>query len=112
MVVPDELGRGLEHFNSALFRRLIADSHTNPYSQFANLFTETDKSCEVRINADSFSLTKILMELMRCRRTLMPLGHFLFDFRSFLSHFYAMKIALTFSKCRLSLRMSIRNFCR
>ena len=76
MVVPDELGRELEHFNSALFQRFIADSHTNPYSQFANLFTETDKSNTVCKNADSFSLTKILMELMRCRRTLMPLGQF------------------------------------
>ena len=76
MIVLDELGRELEHFNSALFRRFIADSHTNPYSQFANLFTETDKSNKVCKNADSFSLTKILMELMRCRRTLMPLGQF------------------------------------
>ena len=76
MVVPDELGRELEHFNSALFRGFIADSHTNPYSQLANLFTETDKSGKVCKNADSFSLTKILMKLMRCRRTLMPLGQF------------------------------------
>ena len=64
MVVFDELGREPEHFNWALFRRFIADSHTNPYSQFANLFTETDKSCKVCKNADSTILTKILMELM------------------------------------------------
>ena len=78
VVVPDELGRELEHFNSALFRRFTADSHTNPYSQFANLFTETDKSCKVRINVDSFSVTKIQMELIQIRRTLMPLGQSLF----------------------------------
>ena len=77
VVVPDELGREVEHFNSALFRRHIADSHTNPYCQFANLFTETNKSWKVRINVDSFSLTKILMELVGCRRTLMPVGQFL-----------------------------------
>ena len=35
-----------------------------------------------------------------------------FDFRSFLSHFAVMKITLIFSKCRLSLCMSIRNFWR
>ena len=117
VVVPDELGRKLEHFNWTLFRRLIADSHTNPYSQFANLFTETDKSCKVRINVDSFSVTKIQMELIQSRQTLMPLGQslfffFFFDFRSFLSHFSVMKIGLIFSKCRLSLRISIRNFWR
>ena len=42
----------------------------------------------------------------------MPLGHFFFDFRSFLTHFSVMKIALIFSQCRLSLRISIRNFWR
>ena len=50
----------------------------------------------------------------------MPLGqffvvvvfvvNFFFDFRSFLSHFFVMKNALTFSKCRLSLRLPTRNF--
>ena len=53
------------------------------------------------------------MELIRCRRTLMPLGQFFFfDFRSFLTHLSVMKIALILSKCRLSLRMSIPNFWR
>ena len=37
---------------------------------------------------------------------------FFFDFRSFLSHFSVMKIGLIFSKCRLSQRISTRNFWR
>ena len=68
VVVPNELGRELEHFNWALFRRFIADNHTNPLqSIYKSLYlkTETDKTCKVRINADSFSLTKILMKLMQ-----------------------------------------------
>ena len=88
VVVPDEFGRELEHFNWALFRRFITDSHTYPLQSTCKsvyLKTERDKTCKVRINADSFSLTKILMELMRSRRTLTPLGQFFFDFRSFLS---------------------------
>ena len=116
VVVPDELGRELEHFNWALFRRFTADSHTNPLqSIYKSLYlkTETDKTCKVHINSNSFSLTKILMKLMHSKWPLMPLEQFFsFDFRSFLSHFSAMKIALIFSKCRLSLRMSIRNFWR
>ena len=58
VVVPDELGRELEHFNWALFRRFIADSHTNTLQLiYKSLYlkTETDKTCKVRINADSFS---------------------------------------------------------
>ena len=39
VVVPDELGRELEHFNWALFRRFITDIHTNPLQSLANLFT-------------------------------------------------------------------------
>ena len=63
-VVPDELGRELEHFNWALFRHFIADGHTNPLQSIYKsiyLKTETNKTCKVCINADSFSLTKILM---------------------------------------------------
>ena len=70
VVVPDELGRELEHFNWALFRRFIADSHTNPLQLiYKSLYlkTETDKTCKVRINANSFSLTKILMKLMQSK---------------------------------------------
>ena len=101
-----------------LFRRFIADSHTNPLHSICKsvyLKTETDKTCKVRLNADSFSLTKILMDLMQSTQPLMPLGQFFFfffDFRSFRRHFSVMKIALIFCKCRLSLRMSIRNFWR
>ena len=79
VVVPDELGHELEHFNWALFRRFIADSHKNPLQSICKsvyLKNETDKTCKVRINADSFSLKKILMELMRSRWNLMPLGQF------------------------------------
>ena len=115
VVVPNELGRELEHLNWALFRRFIADNHTNPLqSIYKSLYlkTETDKTCKVRINADSFSLTKILMKLLQSKWPLIPLGQFFFDFRSFLSHFSVMKIALVFFKCRLSLRMSIWNFWR
>ena len=68
VVVSNELGRQLEHFNWALFRRFIADSHTNPLQSICKslyLKTETDKTCKIRINADSFSLTKILMKLMQ-----------------------------------------------
>ena len=70
VVVPDELGRELEHFNWALFRRFTADSHTNPLqSIYKSLYlkTETDKTCKVRINANSFSLTKILMKFMQSK---------------------------------------------
>ena len=79
VVVPDELGRELEHFNWALFRRFIADGHTNPLQSIYKsiyLKTETNKTCKVCTNADSFSLTKILMKLMRSRRTLMLLEPF------------------------------------
>ena len=99
VVVPNELWRELEHFNWALFRRFIADNHTNPLqSIYKSLYlkTETDKTCKVRINADSFSSTKILMKLMQSKWPLMPVGQFFFDFRSFLSHFSVMKIALFF----------------
>ena len=99
VVVSNELGRQLEHFNWALFRRFIADSRTNPLQSICKslcLKTETDKTCKIRINADSFSLTKILMKLMQSHLPLMSLGQFFFDFRSFLSHFYVMKIALIF----------------
>ena len=86
VVVPDELGRELEHFNWALFRRFIADSHTNPLQSICKslyLKTETDKTCKVRINADSFSLTKILMKLMQSKWPIMRLGHFFFFFSIF-----------------------------
>ena len=45
VVVPNEVGRELEHFNWALFRRFITDSHTNPL-QSLYLKTETDKTCK------------------------------------------------------------------
>ena len=107
VVVPNELWRELEHFNWALFRRFIADNHTNPLqSIYKSLYlkTETDKTCKVRINADSFSLTKILMKLMQSKWPLMPVGQFFF-----LSHFSVMKIALFFlsvashSACRFEI---------
>ena len=50
VVVPDELGRNLERFNWALFRRFIADSHSSPLQSICksvNLKTETDKTCKV-----------------------------------------------------------------
>ena len=83
VVVPDELGPKLEHFNWLCFGVSSPTRHTNPYSQFANLFTKKDKSCKVRINVDSFSFTKILMELIQSRRTLMPLEQSLFFFFRF-----------------------------
>ena len=89
VVVPDELGPELEHFNWALYRRFItADSHydTNPVQSICkslNQKTETDKTCKVRINADSFSLTKMLMKLMQSKWPLMPLGQFFFFFLRF-----------------------------
>ena len=70
VVVPNELGRQLEHFNWALFRRSIADGHTNPLESICKslyLKTEMDENCKIRINADSFSLTKILMKLMQSK---------------------------------------------
>ena len=45
VVVLDELGRELEHFNWALFRRFIADSRSSPLLSICksvNLKTETD----------------------------------------------------------------------
>ena len=70
VVVPNEPGRQLELFNWALFRRSIADGHTNPLESICKSFylkTETDENCKIRINADSFSLTKILMKLMQSK---------------------------------------------
>ena len=48
------IGRELEHFNWALFRRFIADGHTNPLQSIKKsiyLKTETGKTCKVRLNA-------------------------------------------------------------
>ena len=58
VAVNDELGRELEHLNWALFSVSFADSHANPLqSIWKSVYfkTETDKTCKVLINADSFS---------------------------------------------------------
>ena len=91
VVVYDELGRELEHFNWVLFSVLTI-------CKSVYFKTETDKTCTVRINADSF-YGKTLKVLIGCRRIRMPLGHYFLDFRSFLSDFAVMKIALIFSEC-------------
>ena len=90
VVVSNELGRQLEHFNWALFLRFIAESHTNPLQSICKslyLKTETDKTCKIRINADSFSLTKILMKLMQSQWPLMSLGQLFFRFSIFSQSF-------------------------
>ena len=99
VVVPNELWRELEHFNWALFRRFIADNHTNPLqSIYKSLYlkTETDKTCKVRINADSFSLTKMLMKLMQSKWPLMPVGQFFFRFSIFSQSFLCNENCIVF----------------
>ena len=81
---------GTLDFNWALFRRFIADSHTNPLQSICKslyLKTETDKTSKARINANSFSLTKTLMKLMESKWPLMPLGQFFFRFSIFSQSF-------------------------
>ena len=94
VVVPNELGRELEHFNWATglsFPVLSPTIIQILHSQFGNLFTLKPKRIKlaryVRILTDSFSLTKILMELMQCWRFLIPLGQFfsIFDLFSVIS---------------------------
>ena len=63
VVVYDQLGRELEHFNWALFSVLFADSHANPLqSIWKSVYfkTETDKTCKVLINA-AFSIFDLFL---------------------------------------------------
>ena len=86
----------MEHFNWALFSVLSPTAIQILYSQFANLFTLKPKRIKLSINADSFlTLNKNTNRIDRVSTNTNAFRtvFFFFDFRSFLSHFFVIKIA-------------------